>query len=143
MDPNCHLIISFALAYTIEQITQNDLSDDISITQSLDQTVAKIETCQLEPHNLWRAAYSRLDLSEQAQFTCVLQTQGSSLQEILQKLADSAKEKSIEGSETRQFTNRVLGAALSTEKLVTALTACDPTGHAACAWSVVFLGLTV
>jgi hypothetical protein len=105
--------------------------------------VAKIVSRQLSTENLWEAAYSQLDHDEKVRLTQTLAGNERSLQNILQDMTDSAREKSTEMCQTQKLASSILGAVLSVQKLVGALAACDPTGHAACAWSIVSVGLQV
>lgn len=117
------------------------------------------------PQDLWQAAYDRLDRKEQQVLsTFAISTQPESNKNscsqtelIIEKVIERTKQQ-YESYQNRGFkiprstdnyidlrkiSRNIIDAALSFKDIVGAVVAYDPTHHAASAWAVVSLGLTV
>ena len=111
--------------------------------------------------NLWARAFSELDQVEQD----ILRPKdcagsGSTLEmtDVISGVIKSTEEKYYEHQnegaaqiktstgvviQFRKVSRQILEAALDLKEIIAAGAACDPTGHAATAWTVVSFGLTV
>lgn len=109
--------------------------------------------------NLWQSAYNRLDPKEQHVLT-QLESKGNGTTPtaaIIDKVIQTTEEEyeryqgralkirrsTGEDIDLRSFSHKIINAALSFKHIVDAVVALDPTQHAASAWTVVSLGLTV
>ncbi|KAL4778102.1 hypothetical protein BJX76DRAFT_162903 [Aspergillus varians] len=117
------------------------------------------------PQDLWQDAYNQLDLSEQHILSTVpVPTQlgsknggGSTIETILEGVIQTTKEQyeryqnrsfkirrsTGEDIDLRKLSHKIIDAALSFKNIIDAVVASDPTHHAASAWAVVSLGLTM
>jgi hypothetical protein len=117
------------------------------------------------PQDLWQVAFDQLDKKEQE---ILLQENGSAptnqnggnhsrttdlIDEVIRETKEQYEEYMLGGIKIRRSTGeeidlrkvsrKIIDAALSFKEVISAAVACDPTGHAASAWAVVSLGLTV
>jgi hypothetical protein len=116
---------------------------------------------QPPPQDLWESAFNKLSDDEQD----ILRPKNGSGKEVYQQPTNAINEviestkakyqdyqneggvriKLLSGDEIhiRQISQKILKAAFELKDLIGAGVACDPTGHAASAWTVISLGLTV
>lgn len=109
------------------------------------------------PPNLWQAAFSQLKEDKQLLLRtgltnesvhCDRDTTSPKIEIALHSVIETVQEQ----YETRSLKNdnrlyktakQILDAALSLQQSISAVVACDPTGHVSTAWSIVSLGLMV
>ncbi|KAJ6023799.1 NACHT and WD40 domain protein [Penicillium herquei] len=108
------------------------------------------------PQDLWKSAFDQLGQEEQHALRTSLVP--SSTTDVLNNVIETTKEKYEEFQEKggirirkstgeevniRKVSQKIINATLSFKEFISAGVACDPTGHAASAWAVVSLGLTM
>ncbi|KAF9883980.1 hypothetical protein FE257_002421 [Aspergillus nanangensis] len=117
------------------------------------------------PEDLWQSAYDRLGPKEQRVLSATtMPTQAETMSNeksptaaIIDQVIQTTEEqyekyqsKTLkirraggEDIDLRNFSHKMINAALSFKHVVDAVVSLDPTGHAASAWTVVSLGLTI
>lgn len=120
---------------------------------------------RLLPEDLWQAAFDQLDKKErlilQQGNTSALTNQNGEnhsgttglVNEVIEKTKEQYEEylrggikiknSTGEDIDLRKVSRNIIDAALSFKEIISAVVSFDPTGHAASAWAVVSLGLTV
>lgn len=105
--------------------------------------------------DLWQEAFKKLDQATQEKLRSIRNAEDSirpTAEELLQTVIQDTQRqydeerKRVEESKSRQLrtlAHKILSAALSFQSVIGAVAACDPTGHAATAWTLVSLALTV
>ncbi|PYH28219.1 NACHT and WD40 domain protein [Aspergillus neoniger CBS 115656] len=106
-----------------------------------------------KPRNLWQAAYNQLERTQQ---DILLKTKVSvepgdednRLPSSIDRVIKTTKEEYKKYHETadqgfHETSRKILNLALSFKDIIDAVTALDPTQHAASAWTIVSLGLTM
>jgi hypothetical protein len=102
---------------------------------------------------LWQSAFDKLGVEER---TILSKIQAStnpnndnknsqalaSVSEVI-RLTEEQYEHSKVNGKIRESSQRIINAALSFKEIISAVAASDPTHHAASAWAIVSLGLTV
>jgi hypothetical protein len=108
-----------------------------------------------KPQDLWQAAYDRLDESERHVLLTTQVTAQPNSEEnhprmeiiidgVIRKTEELYKEyQQGEDSQFRKPSQKIINAAWSFKDIIGAVAASDPTHHAASAWAIVSLGLTV
>lgn len=112
-----------------------------------------------DPPDLWQAAFQQLDVkhksalmtkwSDPGNGTKSTDATGLDIKIALDKVIDTVKEQYEIGKlkDEKKWLNgapqKILGAVLALQSNISAIVACDPTGHAASAWAVISLGLSV
>jgi hypothetical protein len=105
------------------------------------------------PKDLWQSAFDKLGVEER---TILSKIQAStnpnndnknsqalaSVSEVI-RLTEEQYEHSKVNRKIRESSQRIINAALSFKEIISAVAASDPTHHAASAWAIVSLGLTV
>lgn len=118
--------------------------------------------CQSQSRNpppsqdLWKSAFDLLSREEQNALRTSLVS--SSTTDALNNVIETTKEKyeiyqekggirirksTGEEISIRKISKKIINATISFQEVISAGVACDPTGHAASAWAIVSLGLTV
>lgn len=111
-----------------------------------------------KPPNIWQAAFDQLDEKQKRNLMTNKSTSDTSgndeaptsdIESVLDTVIDTVKKQ----HEIRRLKRedrwlgdgpqKVLSAVLALQANISAVVACDPTGHASSAWTVVSLGLTV
>ncbi|KAJ5908983.1 hypothetical protein N7495_001665 [Penicillium taxi] len=106
-----------------------------------------------EPQDLWQAAYDQLDVKQQ-QILSSIQTpskskdKNASSRELIDDIVRVTKQQyetyQQKSDDTiRKSSQKIINAVLSFKDIITAVAALDPTQHAASAWTVVSLGLSM
>ncbi|CAI7584165.1 unnamed protein product [Penicillium crustosum] len=111
-----------------------------------------------DPPDLWQAAFQQLDVkhksalmtkwSDPGNGTKSTDATGLDIKIALDKVIDTVKEQYEIGKlkDEKKWLNgapqKILGAVLALQSNISAIVACDPTGHAASAWAVISLGLS-
>ncbi|KAL3469229.1 hypothetical protein BJX99DRAFT_268450 [Aspergillus californicus] len=91
------------------------------------------------PKDLWQRAFDKLGDKERT----ILSIQAlASISEVI-RLTEEQYEQSKEDKRIRESSHRIINAALSFKDIISAVAASDPTRHAASAWAIVSLGLTI
>jgi hypothetical protein len=152
------------------QLSQNGLHADRTPVdpKPVPASQSSIALSQLEdtpPKDLWKAAFDQLNQEEQN----ILQpsngpasTNGQEnvlrTTDVIDKVLESTKQEyeeyqkrggmkikrsKGEDIDLRQLSWKIINAALVFKEIIGVGAACDPTGHAASAWTIVSLGLTV
>ncbi|KAJ5850105.1 hypothetical protein N7455_009961 [Penicillium solitum] len=120
---------------------------------------------RLLPEDLWQAAFDQLDkkvrvILQQGNISALTNQNGENhpgttdlVNEVIQKTKEQYEEylrggikiKRSTGEEIdlRKVSGKIIDAALSFKEIISAVVSFDPTGHAASAWAVVSLGLTM
>ncbi|GKZ22145.1 hypothetical protein AbraIFM66951_006996 [Aspergillus brasiliensis] len=107
------------------------------------------------PRDLWQEAFDELDQPTRDKLCSIRNADGglhSRPEELLQNIIQTTQrqydeeEKRNGESKTRHLrvcAHKTLSATLSFQSVISAVAACDPTGHAATAWTFVSLALTM
>ncbi|GAB1211518.1 hypothetical protein ATERTT37_000641 [Aspergillus terreus] len=139
-------------------------TDTCANKSPVSERVSEVHTSESElqpqgsspPRDLWKSAFDQLGQEERD----ALQTSHvpSSTTDALSNVIEATKEKYEEYQEKggirvrkstgeevniRKVARRIIDATLSFKEVISAGVACDPTGHAASAWAIVSLGLTM
>lgn len=108
------------------------------------QTTRSIKS--FEPQDLWQTAYDQLDEEKQRILSAVKATANPTeqLDEVINLTTKQYAEFQQNGNGGfRTSSRKIIDAALSFNNIIKAVAAFDPTQHAASAWAIVSLGLTV
>jgi hypothetical protein len=118
----------------------------------------------ITPQDLWQCAFSQLDQKNQNillkhnpastnrcenrsrvidEINYVIETTEKRYEEHQGRGSIRIRQLNGEDIDLRKVAGKIIDAALSFKDVISAGVACDPTGHAASAWAVVSLGLTV
>ncbi|GKZ52026.1 hypothetical protein AbraIFM66951_009724, partial [Aspergillus brasiliensis] len=105
---------------------------------------------------LWEEAFSQLERKDQLTLMSNSSTDAtdndkstsSGLEDTLDKVIETVKtqceiQKLKNDTHIKKGSRTILNAALALQSNISALVACDPTGHASSAWAVISLGLTI
>ncbi|KAK2731054.1 hypothetical protein FQN57_003638, partial [Myotisia sp. PD_48] len=104
--------------------------------------------------NLWQTAYEQLGAEERSilstkHISTGLKDTGdhsnpnSLISAVIQLTEEQYEEHQQNNGKIRQFSQRIINAALSFKEVISVVTAADSTHHAAAAWTIVLLGLTM
>ncbi|KAJ5772399.1 NACHT and WD40 domain protein [Penicillium odoratum] len=134
---------------TKENVQNNSAVDDVS--QSAEQPAQSTQTSQ--PRDLWQAAYEQLDETQQhilstEQVSSESDDRGDNPRDLIDEVIQTTKEEYEKYHQTshgkfKQTSHKIVNAALSFNDIVGSTAALDPTQHAASAWAIVSLGLTM
>ncbi|KAE8381786.1 hypothetical protein BDV26DRAFT_65630 [Aspergillus bertholletiae] len=118
-----------------------------------------IETTQLiepfKPQGLWQAAYNQLDKEKRRILSTLKDTADPNdeenrarIEDLIDQVIHLTKEQYEEyqrnaDGKIRKYSRNIIDAALSTKDIIGAVATFDPTQHAASAWAIVSLGLTM
>jgi hypothetical protein len=105
------------------------------------------------PKDLWQSAFEKLGDKERTILSTIPVSTTSnvndkypqalaSISEVI-RLTEEQYEQSKVDRRIRESSQRIINAALSFKDIISAVAASDPTHHAASAWTIVSLGLTV
>lgn len=112
-------------------------------------------TRSCEPEDLWSTAYDQLGDKERRvlstiQLSTTPLTNGEKpsqatllISEVLQLTEKQYENFQRKDGKLRESSQKIINAALSFKDIISAVAASDPTHHAASAWAIVSLGLTV
>jgi hypothetical protein len=102
---------------------------------------------------LWQTAYDQLDEKERKilstkQIPANSKDKGNSqpillISEVIQLTKEQYEKYRQKEGRLREACQKIINAALSFKDIISAVAAADPTHHAASAWKIVSLGLTV
>jgi hypothetical protein len=106
-----------------------------------------------KPVDLWQSAFEKLGDKERTILSIIQVPTTSndyekhpralaSVSEVI-RLTEEQYERSKVDRRIRESSQRIINAALSFKDIISAVAASDPTHHAASAWTIVSLGLTV
>jgi CRISPR/Cas system-associated endonuclease Cas1 len=131
---------------------QKDITDTQLSTYSQPAPQPDRSTQIFQPQDLWKAAYNQLD-ERQRHILATVQTpsdsnKGTDSRGIIGEVIQITKEqyeryRHTGDGRTRRSSQKIINAALSYKDIISAVAALDPTQHAASAWTIVSLGLTV
>ncbi|KAF7171101.1 hypothetical protein CNMCM6106_005561 [Aspergillus hiratsukae] len=104
--------------------------------------------------NLWQTAYEQLDKKERnilsaKQLPADLKDKGNHFQpdiligEVIRLTEEQYQKYQQKEGKLRESSQKIINAALSFKDIIGAVAAADPTQHAASAWTIVSLGLTI
>jgi hypothetical protein len=125
----------------------------ISSSQSTIQTTQSTES--FRPLDLWQKAYDQLDEEERRVLSAIQVTVNLVnkenkaetrvlIDEVIHLTKEDYEEYQQKANGTfRTSSRKIINAALSFKDIIKAVAAFDPTQHAASAWAIVSLGLTV
>lgn len=118
--------------------------------------------CQSQPRNpqplqdLWKSAFDLLSREERnaLQTNLVSSSTTATLNDVIETTREKyeiyqekggirIRKSTGEEVNIRKISKKIINATLSFKEVISAGVACDPTGHAASAWAIVSLGLTV
>lgn len=107
------------------------------------------------PQDLWQSAFDQLLAEEKkALRTSVVSSTTDAINNVIETTKEKYEEYQEKGGirirkptgeevNIRKVSKKIIDAALSFKEVISAGVACDSTGHAAGAWAIVSLGLTV
>lgn len=108
-----------------------------------------------KPQDLWQTAYDQLDEEKRRILSTPKDTAGPNdkenrirIEDLIGQVISLTKEQYEEyqrnaDGKSRKYSRNIIDAALSTKDIIGAVATFDPTQHAASAWAIVSLGLTV
>jgi hypothetical protein len=136
-------------ARTNQAKAQADSTTSIPLPASPGQSSIQCTQPTQPTPDLWKIAYDHLD-GEQREILSNLNDKGnhSQTKALLDEVIHVTKEKYEEYQQKadgtlRQTSRKIINATLSFKDIITAVAGIDPTQHAASAWAIVSLGLTV
>ncbi|GCB21817.1 vegetative incompatibility protein HET-E-1 [Aspergillus awamori] len=131
---------------------EKDITDTQSSTYSQPAPQPDRSTQIFQPQDLWEAAYNQLD-ERQRHILSTIQIpsdsdKGTDPRGIIGEVIEITKEqyekyRQTGDGRTRRSSQKIINAALSYKDIISAVAALDPTQHAASAWTIVSLGLTM
>ncbi|KAK6810873.1 hypothetical protein RU639_013594 [Aspergillus parasiticus] len=119
-------------------------------------TVKNIQSTEpFKPQDLWQTAYDQLDEEKRRILSTLKDTADPNdkenrarIEDLIGQIIDLTKEQYKEYQQNanrkiRKYSKNIINAALSTKDIIGAAATFDPTQHAASAWAIVSLGLTM
>lgn len=123
-----------------------------------DETPHEQKPVQKHPSlNVWQDAFSQLDTDKQNLLLLGLEKEGKdhdkemtsakieiALQSVIETVQQQHEIRTLKNdNKVHKAAKEILGAASSLREVIGAAVACDPTGHASTAWTIISLGLKV
>ncbi|GMG38718.1 unnamed protein product [Aspergillus oryzae] len=142
-------------------INTSELNDSASLvcgsTQSpMRRSVKNIQSTEpFKPQDLWQTAYDQLDEEKRRILSTLKGTADPNdkenrarIEDLIGQVIDLTEEQYKEYQQNanrkiRKYSKNIINAALSTKDIISAAATFDPTQHAASAWAIVSLGLTM